>query len=78
MRTKSLPFTRGSDNIFADLGFEDADELLLKSQLARRITKVIRDRGLSRAEAANHFGIDQARISDIMNGRLDRFSLDRL
>ncbi|MBA2518862.1 MAG: XRE family transcriptional regulator [Chloroflexia bacterium] len=78
MRTKSLPFTRGSDNIFADLGLEDADELLLKSQLARRITKVIRDRGLSRAEAANHFGIDQARISDIMNGRLDRFSLDRL
>lgn len=78
MSTESAGFTQGSDNIFADLGLDDADELLPKSQLAWSITKVIRDRGLTQTEAADRFGVHQARISDVMNGRLDRFTLDRL
>lgn len=70
--------TWSSGNVFADLGLEDPDLLLAKADLAIAITGLIRERGLTQTAAARELGVDQARISAIMRGRLDGFSLQRL
>jgi predicted XRE-type DNA-binding protein len=70
--------TRGSTNVFADLGFENADELLAKSELAAQILKTVRARRLTQAAAGELLGISQPKVSALLNGRLDGFSTERL
>ena len=67
-----------STNVFADLGFSDPEEALAKAELARRISEIIRRRGLSQAAAAHILGIDQPKISYLLRGRLSGFSIERL
>lgn len=71
-------FEVGSGNVFADLGLPDADELLAKADLALAITKLIQQRGLKQAEAAELLGINQPKVSALMRGRLSGFSIERL
>jgi predicted XRE-type DNA-binding protein len=68
----------GSGNIFADLGLPDADELYAKATLSIIIGRMIRDRGLTQAEAAKLLGTTQPKVSDLIRGRLTGFSLERL
>jgi predicted XRE-type DNA-binding protein len=68
----------GSGNVFADLGLLDAEELESKAQLAYRIAEIIRGRHLTQAEAANVLGATQPIVSNLMNGQLHGFSLERL
>lgn len=70
--------TRGSGNVFADLGFEDPDEELLKAQLALRVRTLINERGLTQTRAANILDASQPDVSSIVNGRVSGFSLERL
>lgn len=70
--------TEGSGNVFADLGFEDADELLAKAQLASAISDIIDDRNLTQTEAAELLGTTQPKVSNLVRGRLEGFSLERL
>jgi predicted XRE-type DNA-binding protein len=70
--------TKGSDNIFADLGFPDSEELLAKARLASTISDIITGRHLTQTEAADLLGTSQPKVSNLMNGRLDGFSLERL
>lgn len=70
--------TRGSGNIFADLGLPDADELLLKSQLALAIGELVERHGLSQTAAARRMGLAQPDVSNLVRGRLRSFSLERL
>jgi predicted XRE-type DNA-binding protein len=72
----TISLSRG--NVFADLGLACADDLLAKANLALHIRHVIKARGLTQAQAANSIGIDQPKVSSIINGRLDAFSTDRL
>ncbi len=74
----SSEITLGSDNIFADLGLENAEEMLVKAKLARQIYMCITDRQLSQTEAANILGIDQPKVSNLINGKLAAFSIERL
>ena len=67
-----------SENVFADLGLPDADELLAKAELARTIRRLIDRRGLIQAEAARLLGTTQPKVSDLFRGRLDGFSMERL
>lgn len=67
-----------SGNVFADLGLPDADELLIKAELVRRIGSIIRHRHLTQVDAAAILGIDQPKISALLRGRLAGFSTDRL
>ncbi len=69
---------RGSDNVFADLGLPNSDEVLAKAELAHKISEIISNRDLSQAEAAKILGIDQPKISALMKGKLSGFSLERL
>ncbi len=76
---KELPgYTESSGNVFADLGLPDADELLAKADLAIQISRIIEDRALTQAEAASLLGVDQPKVSALVRGRLEGFSMERL
>lgn len=70
--------TPSSGNVFADLGFADADDLLAKTNLALHIRRTIEARKLTQVQAAKLLGLDQPKVSSIINGRLDGFSTERL
>jgi carbon storage regulator CsrA len=68
----------GSGNVFADLGFPDADELKRKVRLAMAINHEITTRGWSQARAAEMLGISPLQISELLRYHLDGFSAERL
>ena len=68
----------GSSNVFADLGMPEPEEELAKAQLASHIREAIRQRKLTQAATAALVGLDQPKISALINGRLTGFSSDRL
>ena len=76
--SEDIKVTESSGNIFADLGLPDADHLLAKADLAIEISSIIEDRGLTQAEAAGIMGVDQPKVSALVRGRLDGFSMERL
>jgi predicted XRE-type DNA-binding protein len=73
-----IPVERSSGNVFEDIGLAQSAELLVKSEIAARITVIIEKRGLTQAKAAGILGIDQPSVSDLVRGRLRGFSADRL
>jgi predicted XRE-type DNA-binding protein len=81
MRTQNKPaVVRSSGNVFEDLGFdrEEAEHLRIRSALMAAIAKLIKTRGLTQAAAAGLFGVSQPRISDLVRGKIDLFSIDTL
>ena len=72
--------TRSSGNVFRDLGFspDEAEYLKVRAELMANLQKVITALGLKQAEAAELLGVTQPRISDLMRGRIDLFSIDTL
>lgn len=70
--------TPGSGNDFDDLGLPDAEEYQAKAKLALRIIEILRTRKLSQTKAAALLGVDQPKISALLHGRLDGFSVERL
>lgn len=77
MRKKS-DYTRSSGNVFADLELPDAEERLLKAQLAAQIRRFIEEKGWTQSKAAEVIGLDQPKVSNLLRGRLAGFSVDRL
>lgn|SRR6185295_7747388 len=77
MKTR-IRMTRGTGNVFADLGLPRPEERLAKASLALEIERAIQKRGLSQAAAAQALGIDQPKVSALRNGRLNGFSVERL
>ncbi len=73
-----ISVTRGSGNVFADIGLPNPEEHLAKAQLVSMIDDVIRDRGLTQADAADLMGIDQPKVSHLLRGRFHGFSTHRL
>jgi predicted XRE-type DNA-binding protein len=75
-----LKVTRSSGNVFRDLGFpaEEAEHLRVRADLLIQIQKAIEARGLKQAEAAKLLGVTQPRVSELVRGRLDLFSVDSL
>jgi predicted XRE-type DNA-binding protein len=67
-----------SGNVFEDMGMRDAEERLAKAELARMIRREIRERGLSQTKAAALLGVKQPDVSDLVRGKLSRFSIARL
>lgn len=57
---------------------QEAANLRARAQLARQITSVIKERAWTQQAAAQHCGVTQPRINDLLNGRISRFSLDAL
>ena len=77
---QKLKRIRGSDNIFADLGFPpgEAENLKMRSDLMLAIERFYRRSGLTQAEAAKRLGITQPRLNALLKGKIDLFSLDAL
>lgn len=77
---KKVKLPRSSGNVFRDLGFspDEAEYLRVRSELMLNLQKVITARGLKQAEAAKALGVTQPRVSDLMRGRIDLFSIDTL
>jgi predicted XRE-type DNA-binding protein len=68
----------GSTNVFADLDMPDAEELLVKAELAFKINQILKRKKLKQIEAAEILGADQSKISLLNRGRLSSFSIERL
>ena len=68
------------DNVFKDLGFpgEEAENLKVRADLMIQISKLIRSRRLTQTRAAALFGVTQPRVSDLIRGKIERFSIDTL
>ena len=71
--------TESSGNVFADLGLENADELLAKSRLVQEIRQIIKHRSLTQAQAAKTLDTHQTQISRLNTGKgIDSMSFDLL
>ena len=70
--------THGSGNVYADLGFDNPAEEVLKAKLAREIRAIINQRKLSQTDAAQLMGMRQPDVSMIVTGRTGKFTIDRL
>ena len=75
-----IKVTKSSGNVFLDLGFsrEEAEVLAMRAELMSRLRTLISDRGWTQQEAAKRLGITQSRVSDLVRGKWDKFSLEML
>jgi predicted XRE-type DNA-binding protein len=71
---------RSSGNVFRDVGFApaEAENLRVRSELMIQIRRLIEERKLTQAAAAKLFGVTQPRVSDLVRGRIELFSIDGL
>ncbi|HKA56165.1 MAG TPA: helix-turn-helix transcriptional regulator [Candidatus Binatia bacterium] len=71
---------RSSGNVFRDLGFADdeAENLRVRADLMISLSTLIEDRGLTQAQAAKLLGVTQPRVSDLIRGKIQLFSVDSL
>jgi predicted XRE-type DNA-binding protein len=75
---KKTRITRGSGNVFADLGLPNPEQELLKAQLSLQIYRIVKQRGLTQAQAASVLGIKQPHVSALLRNRAGNFSVGRL
>ena len=76
--SNTITIEQGSGNVFADLGYPNAEEALTKARLAQRITELLEKQRLTQIQAAKLLGIDQPKVSKLLRGHLREFSTDRL
>ena len=74
---QSTQIEESAGNVFADLGFLDADDRLAKARLAQTICDMIGAAKLTQQQAAERLGIDQPKVSALMRGKLRDFSTER-
>ena len=77
-KAKARNITRGSSNVFADLGFPDADERQTKLRLAYALNTILDEKHLAQAAAATRLGLNQPKVSALRNYKLEGFSVERL
>ena len=76
--TEALKVTRGTGNVFADLGFADAEERQTKLRLAHAINQILEHKNLTQAAAATLLKVNQPKVSALLGYKLDGFSVERL
>ncbi|MFM9863270.1 MAG: helix-turn-helix domain-containing protein [Micropepsaceae bacterium] len=76
--SSSIEITRGSGNVFADLGFPDAEERKTKLRLAFLLNEAIKERSLTQTAAAGVLSLGQPKVSALLNYKLEGFSVERL
>lgn len=73
-----IDYEVGSDNIFADLGLDNAEELKTKTLLLIEIRRIVKRKKLKQAEIAELLGIPQPKVSKLLKEKASGFSTDRL
>ena len=71
-------FEESSGNIFADLGLENADEMLMRGKIGIQVIRLLKQRSLKQREIAELLGISQPEVSHLMKGEFQRFSEGKL
>lgn len=69
---------KGSGNVYADLGFPDAEEMLVKAQLVTKIGDIVKQRKLTQQQAAELMGMSQGRVSNMLRGHFHGISEAKL
>lgn len=77
-KKNGIAIRRGTANVFADLGFPNADTHLLKAQLMSRVQDTLQDRKLTQTEAARVTGISQPDLSRMLKGQFRDVSVERI
>jgi predicted XRE-type DNA-binding protein len=73
-----LDYEVGSDNVFADLGLDNAEELKTKTLLLIEIRRIVKKKKLKQIDIADLFNIPQPKVSKLLSGKSSGFSTDRL
>ena len=75
-----MKIVKGSENVFEhlDFGREEAANLAIRADLMIFLTRYIECEGITQSEAGKRFGITQSRVSELINGRIDKFTIDKL
>ena len=76
--SSSIEVTRSSGNVFADLGFADAEERQTKLRLAFLLNEAVKERHLTQTAAAAVLNLGQPKVSALLNYKLEGFSVERL
>ena len=76
--TKDIEVYTSCGNVFADLGFDNPDQMLAKAELVRQISLIIDQRNLSDIEIADLLEIDRSQLLDLIEGNLTLFSTETL
>ena len=76
--TDGVEITRGTTNVFSDLGYPDAAERQAKLRLAYALNQVVEQRGLTQTAAASVLGLTQPKVSALRHYKLGGFSVERL
>jgi predicted XRE-type DNA-binding protein len=77
-KRKRMTFEKSSGNVFTDIGFANPERERLKAHLTLQTYRIIKDRGLTQAEAGTILGIKQPHVSALMRNRSGNFSVERL
>jgi predicted XRE-type DNA-binding protein len=77
-KAEAPEITRGSGNVFADLGFPDAEERQIRLRLAYALNTILDEQHLAQAAAAARLGLYQPKVSALRNYKLEGFSAERL
>ena len=79
-RNEVQNYSKSSGNVFVDLGFppDEVAVLTLRAELMVALRKLITAKGWTQAQAAEELGVTQSRVSDLVRGKHDKFSLDML
>ena len=78
MARRATRITKGSGNVFADLGLPNPEQEMLKARLTLQIYRIVKARGLTQAQAAKLLGVSQPQVSALMRNRAGNFSVGRL
>jgi predicted XRE-type DNA-binding protein len=72
--------TKGGENIFVDCGFPptEAENLRIRAKMMMALTGYIQERKITQSRAARIMGVSQPRISDLVRGKIGRFTIDTL
>lgn len=78
MRQKKMEVHEGSGNVYADLGFRDAESMKVKAGLVTKIQEILSERQLTQIAAARIIGLPQPRLSTILRGHFHNVSERKL
>ncbi len=80
INTSITHVTPSSGNVFEDLGFDsnEASKLKIKAQLMCQISEWVKEKHLKQEEASNLLHVTRPRVSDVMRGKAEKFTIDAL
>jgi len=74
----SVEIHEGSGNVYTDLSYSNAEEMLVKAKLVSKIADIVRDKGLTQAQTAKVLGLTQPKVSALLRGQFRGISERKL